>query len=235
MPALDAVMNFTFRQIILDTLTGKTTPGLANDMITKVIKDAGVESMLKSWILLDNHDVMRINATLPDRADQKIAQVLQFTLPGSPNLYYGTELGMQGMADPANRAPMRWDLAGPDNEVYNWTRTLIKLRKKQRALKIGDYHKILSNQLIAFERCTEKVNETLLVIVNPTSQTVKENVLVPDSKLMNGTRLVNLLGNDQVFTLNSGIIEISIASKTALVLKPQTDPVDGYSPYKRFA
>jgi len=235
MPALDAVMNFTFRQIILDTFMGKTTPRLASDMFTKVIEDAGLEAMLKSWIVLDNHDVMRINAILPDLADQKLAQVLQFTLPGSPNLYYGSELGMEGGADPANRAPMRWDLVHPDNEVYNWMKTLIKIRKNQRALKIGDYQKILSHQLIAFERHTEKVGETLLVIINPTDQPVKENILVPDSKLMNNTNMLDVLGSHKVFVVNSGVIEISIPPKSSLVLQPQTDPVDGYSPYKRFA
>ena len=234
-PALDAVMNFTFRQIILNVVTGKTTPNLAGEMLAKVIEDAGIEAMLKAWVVLDNHDMIRLNASLPERADQKIAQVLQFTLPGSPNLYYGSELGMEGGADPANRAPMRWDLVSPENEVRAWTKTLIQLRKAQRALRIGDYRRVLANQLIAFERCTEKVNETVLILVNPTSQTVTENIMVPDSKLMNGTRFNDLLGSAQVFTMYSGILDVTLAPKSALVLKPDTEPVDGYSPYKRFA
>jgi len=234
-PALDSVMNFTLRQMILDTMMGKIAPGLANNMFEKMIEDAGIEEMLKSWILLDNHDVMRLTATLPDRADQKIAQILQFSLPGSPNLYYGSELGMQGTSDPCNRAPMRWDLVSTDNEVYRWTTKLIQLRKKYRALKIGDYHKILSEKLIAFERCTEKVDETLLILVNPTDRTVEENMLVPDSKLMNATKLIDLLGDEKVHMIHSGLITISMAPKSALILKPQTDPDDGYSPYKRIA
>ena len=233
-PAVDAVMNFTLRQIILDALAEKTTPGLASEMISKMIEDAGIEAILKSWIVLDNHDTMRITATLPERTDQKVAQVLQFTLPGSPNLYYGSELGMLGGHDPTNRAPMRWGLVSPDNEVYTWIKSLIRLRKTERALKIGDYCKIISNRLIAFERRTEKVGETVLVIVNPTREPVTENVLVPDSKLMNGTRFHDLLGSSKILNINSGILEISLAAKSALVLKPWTEPHDGYSAYKRF-
>jgi pullulanase/glycogen debranching enzyme len=142
---------------------------------------------------------------------------------------------MAGGADPANRAPMRWDLVSPENEVLAWTKALIQLRKTQRALRIGDYRRVLANQLIAFERCTEKVNETVLTLVNPTRQTVTENMMVPDSKLMNGTRFSDLLGSAQVFTMYSGIIEVTLAPKSAMVLKPHTEPVDGYSPYKRFA
>jgi glycosidase len=232
-PALDAVMNFTLRGIILDCLHGHIGAGLANEMIAKVIADAGIEEMLKSWLLLDNHDTPRINVLLPDPRDQRLAQVLQFTLPGSPNLYYGSELGMQGGDDPENRAPMRWDLAGEGNEVLRWFKTLIKIRKSQRALKVGDYRKILTGQLVAFERCTERVDETVIVIVNPTGENIQENVLVPDSKLMNGTVLVDLLHPTRLYRLYSGLVRIEIPPKSAAILKPRTASVGGYTPYKR--
>lgn len=232
-PALDAVMNFTLRQIIFDCLRGDMRAGTANDMIEKVIADAGIEAMLKSWLLLDNHDTARINALLPDLRDQKLAQVLQFTLPGSPNLYYGSELGMEGGDDPANRAPMRWDLLDEGNEIFRWFQTLIRIRKGQRALKIGDYRKILTGQLVAFERCTERVDETVIVIVNPTDEVVKENVLVPDSKLMNATDFVDLIDADRSYRLYAGMVRIEIPPRSAAILKPQTASVGGYTPYKR--
>jgi len=233
-PALDGVMNFTLRQIMLDCLLGNTAAAAANEMIARMIADAGVEAMLKSWIVLDNHDTRRITDMLPERGDQRLAQVLQFTLPGAPNLYYGSELGMLGGDDPRNRAPMCWDLVNRDNEVYRWMKTLIDLRKKQRALRIGDYHKLLSSRLIAFERRTERVGETLLVIVNPGAEALEESILVPDSKLMNATKFVDLLGNGQVFAMASGILPVRLPPKSAVVLQPQTHPVDGYTPYKRF-
>lgn len=233
MPALDGVMNFTVRQIILDTLAGKLAPSLANEMLATVIEDAGVEAMLKSWILLDNHDVRRIANVLPDSADQALAQVLQFTLPGAPNLYYGSELGMAGGDDPANRAPMRWDLVRDDNPTYRRTRQLIDLRRSARALRIGDFRRLPAGNLIAFERFTEKVAETLVVLVNPTGQAVSDKVLVPDSRLMNATRMQNLLDRQEEFMLHSGLLEVRLPAKSAAILKPFTDFVDGYSPYKR--
>ena len=232
-PALDAVMNFTLRGIILDCLQGNIGAGIANEMIAKVIADAGIEEMLKSWLLLDNHDTPRINALLPDPRDQRLAQVLQFTLPGSPNLYYGSELGMQGGDDPENRAPMRWDLAAEGNEILHWYKTLIQIRKSQRALKIGDYRKILAGQLVAFERCTERVEETVIVVVNPTGENIQENVLVPDSKLMNGTELVDGLHPTRLYRLYSGLVRIEIPAKSAAILQPRTASVGGYTPYKR--
>jgi cyclomaltodextrinase / maltogenic alpha-amylase / neopullulanase len=232
-PAVDGVMNFTLRHIILGSVNGKIEPAFASDMIAKVVEDSGIEPMLKSWIVLDNHDTHRLRTAIPDLQAQKIAQLLQFTLPGSPNLYYGSELGMVGTEDPAMRAPMRWDLVAEDNEIYCWTKNLIQLRKKHRALKIGDYRKILSRKLIAFERYTDRIDDAIVVIVNPADIAVEENVLVPDSKLMNGTKLVDLLDRENVFFINASLIWIEIPAQSFLVLKPQTGMVDGYTPYKR--
>ncbi|MCK7487482.1 MAG: glycoside hydrolase family 13 protein [Bacillus subtilis] len=164
--AIDGVMNFTLREIILRSIKQAITPAMAAKMIERMILDAGIEAMLKSWNVLDNHDVPRLNHELPAREDQRLAQLLQFTLPGSPNLYYGTELGMAGGADPANRAPMRWDLVSSDNEVYRWTKELIALHQQERALKIGDYRSILAQRLLAFCRSTDKVEDTILVLCN---------------------------------------------------------------------
>lgn len=232
-PALDAVMNFTLREIILNSLQEKISPRAANEMIDRMIADAGIEPILKSWVLLDNHDVARLTNTLPDPADRALAQVLQFTLPGSPNLYYGSELGMEGGTDPANRAPMRWDLAHAGNPVYCWVKKLIELRKKHRALRIGDFRKLVSGNLIAFERFTEKVDETILVIANPAGEPVEETILAPDSKLMNGSKLVDLLSGGTASKVWSGLIHVRLEPKSALVLKPETEAVDGYTPYKR--
>jgi cyclomaltodextrinase len=74
--------------------------------------------MLKSWIYLDNHDTPRLATTCPMRAQRRLAQVLQFTLPGSPNLYYGSEVGMTGGDDPEMRAPMRWDLVATTTPTW---------------------------------------------------------------------------------------------------------------------
>jgi len=147
-PPVDAVMNFPLREILLKCGNDQLPSGQANEMIDTLIQDTGIEPMLKSWILLDNHDTARVTNTIPDLSSRKVAQVLQFTLPGSPNLWSGSELGMEGDGDPENRAPMRWDLVSDDNEVFVWTKQLIRMRKANRALKIGDYRKLISSNLV---------------------------------------------------------------------------------------
>ncbi|MBN3490120.1 glycoside hydrolase family 13 protein [Acholeplasma equirhinis] len=231
--SIDGVMNFTFREITLRLLRGEISAKKALKMITDTINDAGIEPILKSWNLLDNHDVPRLKNLLETEKLQQLAQVLQFTLPGSPNLYYGTELGMDGGFDPANRAPMRWDLVSEENKTLAWTKSLIKLHKDNRALKIGDFIPIDSDQLISFMRLTNNVKDTCIVVVNPTNQQVKETVLLKDSKLMNFSGFNYVFGKIEPVTLLAGLMEFNIEPYGFVVIKPKTEPEKSYTPYKR--
>jgi len=162
--AMDAVMGFNLRHVLLGAINGQIEPARATRMIDRITTDAGIEGMLKSWIVIDNHDILRIATQIPDPAQRRLAQVLQFTLPGAPNVYYGAEVGMVGWPDPQNRGPMRWDLVKDDNPELKWMRSLIALHNSNRALRIGDFRTMESNKLLAFERHTDKVLETALVL-----------------------------------------------------------------------
>ncbi len=231
--SIDGVMNFTLREIIYRSINNELSSKTAIRMISMMISDSNIESILKSWNVLDNHDVRRLLSQLDSRVDQQIAQLLQFTLPGSPNLYYGTELGMKGKDDPQNRAPMRWDLLKDDNKVYQWTKKLISLHQKYRALKIGDFREIVSEKLFAFERYTDKVEDTVLVIINQTNQDIEESILVTNSDIMNYTGFDVILGKALSYNFLAGFLRIHITKKSFIVLTPKTKADKSYTPYKR--
>jgi len=231
--SIDGVMNFTFYEIIMKTIKGKIKPLHSLQMITKVIEDSGIENILKSWTVLDNHDVPRLRNQLPSKKDQQLAQIMQFTLPGSPNLYYGNELGMKGGVDPKNRAPMRWDLVADDNPYLKWTKSLISLHHQERALRVGDYVSLLTHQLIGYERKTDDVADTVLILLNPTHRSITENVLIPDSKLMNYSDFITLKGHAKSIQLIAGVLHVTLKPKSYILLKPRTEPVKSYTSYKR--
>lgn len=83
--SMDAVMNFGMRQIVLAMAAGEIAPASAERMAARMIGDAGIEPMLKSWMLIDNHDIPRIATQFPKQAARRMVQTLQFTLPGAPN------------------------------------------------------------------------------------------------------------------------------------------------------
>lgn len=234
--SMDGVMNFTFRKIIYGLVHEEIAPSLAVEMVQQVVVDAGIEGMLKSWTVLDNHDIPRIATDLPDMRERRMAQVLQFTLPGAPNLYYGTELGMQGGGDPENRSPMRWDLVSAENPELQWVRDLIRLHKQNRALRVGDYRPVISEQLFAFERHTDRVLETVVVVANPAGHPVTETLLVRNPDLMDAMPLVDLLAADdtEVFAaMSAGTLQLTLPAQSIVALRPVLPDLGGYNRYKR--
>ena len=233
-PAVDGVLNFTLRDVILNTVTGLIAPPTAAAMIDRTVQESGIEPMLKSWLLLDNHDNDRLSHVLPRVSQQRLAQLLQFTLPGAPNLYYGGELGMTGGEDPANRSPMRWDLVHDNNPSLQWTKKLIQLRKNHRALRVGNFRLVTSHKLLAFERYTDRVQDTVVVLVNPGKTAVTERVLIANSKLMNGSSLVDLIdATAKPLRVLASMATVTVPAGGFSVVAPDVRATGGYSVFKR--
>ena len=234
--AMDGLMNFSLRQIVLKLSSGDLHPRVARDMLNDMLTDCDYEGLLKSWLILDNHDTARLPNLLPSLSDRKLAQVLHFTLPGSPNIFYGSELGMSGGEDPEMRAPMRWDWVCEENAEYQWAKQLIALRQAYPALKIGNTRTMAANQLFAFERYTEQVGESVFVILNPTDNPVEEVLMLRNAKLMTNRSMDRLLSNDNTSVglhVIAGSLTVSLPPKGYMVLKANTSAVNGYTTYKR--
>ena len=232
-PSVDGVMHFGLRKLMIAAANRQLDGASFSRMVARLVQDADYEHLLKSWVYLDNHDTFRLATTVPDTQARKLAQVLQFTLPGAVNLYYGTEVAMQGGDDPEMRGPMRWDRVQAGHADLVWTKQLVALRKQNRALRVGDFRTAeASAGVIAFERHTDRAGDTVLVLVNPTLQEVDTTVLVANSKLMDGENLVDQLGG-KVIQLQAGLVQARMPAQTAWVLKPQLTTADGYSSYKR--
>ncbi|URA09610.1 alpha-amylase family glycosyl hydrolase [Thermospira aquatica] len=117
---LDAVFNFDFggtgdKAVYPFLLTGRTaTLRTALEKYATVAKK-GVPSQFFA-MFLSNHDTGRLSEKVKQVAKQKLAAVLQFTLPGgAPYVYYGDEIGQlhgskksRGGGDSEKRYPLWW-------------------------------------------------------------------------------------------------------------------------------
>ena len=105
---------------------------------------------------LDNHDMNRfLWASGGDQRRLRLAALCQFSLPGAPAIYHGTEVGLtqeHGVHEPGRgleeaRPPHLWGDA-QDRELFNFYRGLIRLRHSQvllrggrrQFLQVGDTH-----------------------------------------------------------------------------------------------
>ena len=86
--------------------------------------------------LLDSHDVPRaLHMLQGDVAALKLALVLLFVLPGVPCVYYGTEVGLSGGAEPACREAFPWgsEQSWP-HDLAAFMASLSQLRREHAAL-----------------------------------------------------------------------------------------------------
>ena len=234
--SIDAVMNFTLRNIVLGAVLGEISTLTAARMIDRMVADAGIEPMLKSWMLIDNHDIPRIATLVPKESQRRLIQALQFTLPGAPNLYYGSEVGMTGGDDPENRGPMRWDLVNDDNPELNWIQKLIAIRKQNRALRVGNFRLVESDRLLAFERYTDRALETIVVLANPSGTAITERVMIANAGLMDYLPMIDILGPanaEAAGMIDAGFLAVTVPPQTVFVLQPRELELGGYSRYKR--
>lgn len=92
--------------------------------------------------LLDSHDTERLMNRFHDLDIFYQQLAVLFTMPGSPCIYYGTEIAMEGGHDPDCRRCMPWDeLEEKDNqEKIGLVRSLIRMRKDEEACRSLYFH-----------------------------------------------------------------------------------------------
>ena len=93
--------------------------------------------------LLDSHDTGRIMSMAGGDAELvTLCLAVLFTLPGAPCIYYGTEVGLQGLPDPDSRRAFPWDAMEEHPELTTMVKELIALRHATPGLRSPDFERI---------------------------------------------------------------------------------------------
>lgn len=125
--------------------------------------------------LLDSHDVSRfLSLCGGDKRRYKLAVLFMMCFVGMPTVFYGDELGVEGVLEKEYRAPMPW--GGGDAELFRFFQKAIMLRKESEALKRGGYKTVCAKRdsmLFGLERRSE--NERVLVYLNCGEKSEKIN------------------------------------------------------------
>ncbi|MDY7090531.1 MAG: alpha-amylase family glycosyl hydrolase, partial [Actinomycetota bacterium] len=142
-----------------------------------------------SWQLLGSHDTARIRTVVGDAGRQHVAAGLLFTLPGTPMVFAGDEIGLTGGGNESARVPMPWDRPDEwDNATLGRYRDLIALRKGSPALSRGGLRWLhAEGDVLAFLR--ESAAQSVLVLAVRGGGTKTRLTGLPP-----GTTLENLYG-----------------------------------------
>ncbi|NLO84227.1 MAG: glycoside hydrolase family 13 protein [Clostridiales bacterium] len=159
---LDSVMNYPLRRGVIDFFNGVIDANQLRRIILHQQEVYPTPFYYSLMNLLGSHDRVRILNAMAGYDQDGIIQMdreeaakiklgkrelktakkryveavkLLCALPGAPTLYYGDEIGMTGMADPWNRAPMNWD--DPDEKLHDDIAQLLTRRKHHHVLQTG--------------------------------------------------------------------------------------------------
>lgn len=185
---LDSAMNYPFRDAALAFLRGHIDAYAFSDWLQTLREDYPKPFFDACLNLLGSHDTGRAITMLTgcqppkslsrreqaafvpapealERAKQLFlsATALQMALPGVPCIYYGDELGAEGMRDPFNRRTMPWGKG--DTRLRTEIQQLIRTRRSCKALTDGRLRMgAVGKDLFAVLRYTEE--ECVVLLLN---------------------------------------------------------------------
>lgn len=207
---MDMVFNFELASGIMNSAKGESNSG-----INSAIKFA--QQDMPSWqfgTFLTNHDQNRVLSVLAGNLGKaRVAASLLLTLPGTPFIYYGEEIGMEGQKpDEDIRRPMQWSgaihggftigspwrevganfaafnvaaqLADP-NSLLSHYKQLIALRQSHPALQSGSLTLLTAGSPGVYAGLRLGENENFLVVINLTKSAITEYNLTLDQPILN--------------------------------------------------
>jgi glycosidase len=199
---LDQIFNFEMSSGFTGSALGGSNTGI-NSAITFALEDMpGGEYAT----FLTNHDQNRIMSTLNGNVGKaRVAASLMLTSPGTPFIYYGEEIGMEGKKpDEDIRLPMQWSEAAnagfttgvpwrapaanylqanvadetndPDS-LLSYYRNLITIRNQHPALRYGSISSVSTNNPGVYAALRVSDSETILILVNLTKNPINNYAL----------------------------------------------------------
>ncbi len=161
---LDSVMNYPFRNALIDFATGNIDAKMFDARIMSIKENYPKECYNILMNFLSTHDVERIitmvssapkngvdkdfqaNFRLSDaekaKAIEKVKQlvIFQMLMPGVPSIYYGDETGLEGYRDPFCRMTFDWEKT--DCELSRWYKKVIGIKKSSTAFANGEFENV---------------------------------------------------------------------------------------------
>lgn len=194
---MDGIMNYVFRDAVVDFVAKGTIKANEFDSrIQKMLSDYPWPMNEAMFLPLDTHDTERfLTLCQDDTRKLKLAVSIQMCFVGSPNVYYGDEIGMTGENDPDCRKCMIWDADKQDQDLLEFYKLLIAFRKGSSAVRSGNF---LANycQGMVYGFVRTDVTESVYVLVNAGEK--KADCKLP---VLKEGKYKNILNNEEHLTV----------------------------------
>lgn len=216
---LDAVMNYPFRQAVLDFFIHQRKSVTDFDAALARQRMAYPDVVNAVQLnLLGSHDTVRVLTQAAGNVSSvKLAVLFQMTYPGAPCVYYGDEVGVEGGRDPGCRRTFPWNTGEQNQELLAWYRKLIGLRNGHRALQSGSFDTALiddENSIYGYVRASSGGDERALVVINRGRD--PQRVVVDVSRLLAPASLTDALSGRSL-PVTGGRLRVLLEARSAMV------------------
>lgn len=153
--SFSATMNYRFTWAARGFLaTDKLSPSELDDRLNTWLRDTPAPAVKCQMNQLDSHDTGRIlTACGGDRRRLKQIVAFQFAYPGAPQIYYGSETGLEGDFAEDGRRTLPWDHL--DQDLIGYFKRVIALRRESAVLRLGEVEAVViddAQKVYAFRR-----------------------------------------------------------------------------------
>ena len=152
-----------------------------NRLYTTIAQDFVYKDPMQNVVFLDNHDLSRFYSTIgEDMNKYKMSIGWLLTTRGTPQWYYGAEIGMKGLANPDGWVRMDFMGGWPgdsvnkfteagrtprEDSIFDYTKRLAQFRKTSPAIKTGKLMQFVPEDAVyTYFRYDNK--QTIMVVMN---------------------------------------------------------------------
>ena len=179
--------------------------------------------------LIGNHDLKRfMNEPGATIEGLQMAQTLIMTMRGTPQLYYGDEIAMQGGDDPDNRRdfPGGFPADGIDafttrNEkqksVFEHQKLLGQLRVELEPLRRGNLLNLFTTEH-QYVYARKTANALVIVAFNNDKKQAEVEFSVADMKLANGAKLTDRLREVKDARVSNGMVKLDLPARSSAIV-----------------
>jgi glycosidase len=234
----DTTMNYRFRNAILglfgtvdnkgfpDDGQSNEPPSLFAGKMNSLREDYPDATYYTLMNLMDSHDTERILWSLTpgqyNREDRefnqanlaigkqllRLADIVQFTIPGAPTIYYGDEVGLTGSDDPDDRRTFPWvgDSPGGDPAVRAFYAQLATIRNSNPVLRDGALTFLLTNDTDRTLAYGMKTPANVAVVAINRNDTGSRTLTIPlAGYLRDGVSFTDALGGPSATSQNGSL------------------------------
>jgi len=224
--ALDSVFDFYLWRNSLQTFSSKQTMKSLRDALKS---DAVYTDASRVVTMASNHDVPRV-ASLEGMTleGSMLHHAFLFTVRGTPQLYYGDEIFLEGGGDPDNRRDFPGGWPGDqrnafepggrnarEQRMYEWVRDWLRLRREHSSIRHGQLIDLAFDEdLYAYAR--RDAGETVIIALNRAGTPKIVTAPAPFIAAADGARLIPLLGAKEEMRVTEGEIKFAVPARSAV-------------------